>query len=477
MRIHCSLSRPVIVLVLALGLVLPPGAAQGILDVGPPMPPVWEQVNKFSPEGGDEDGEAEGDLIDRYFGSAVEIDGDLMVVGSAFDPCSSAGAHVYEQEAGTWQHQVRLHPQDPASFSGDGCRGFGNDVAVDAETRTVVVGDPGYGTDAQKDAGAAYVYQEVDGEWVQTARFRVNLTGDDQGGEHGPKFGEDVATDGDRLAIAAPHAQDSQGVIVVYRRTTTGWAEEVRLADLTQPNAHLGEPEIQGDTLVAGAGNVEKVLSFERTSDGWSHEQTLRSPPNDGLPRPDTGTCFGFSLALHEETLAVGEPCWKTAEEAWGGLLYSGRVDVYTRSATGWQLETKLTSGEPTPGEDFGKDVALADGLLVAGAPFSPSGVGPAAMGAAYVFAEDGGDWERQTRLVANDTSPPDEFGFAVGAYPNGVAVGAPRDDNRRDGAPEVVNDDGSLPPPYGTSGFRAGSVYVFAPMDDPLRTPTPDRS
>ena len=138
------------------------------------------------------------------FGYSVAVDGDTVVVGAyqhdiTDDQDITSGdagaAYVFTEVDGVWSELVKLTASVPAP--GDY---FGYSVAVDGDV--VVVGAPtGDRTDTGgntiTDSGAAYVFTKVSGVWSQAAK----LTASD--GAANDEFGVSVAIEGDTVVVGA----------------------------------------------------------------------------------------------------------------------------------------------------------------------------------------------------------------------------------------------------------------------------------
>jgi uncharacterized protein (TIGR03382 family) len=108
----------------------------------------WARVQVLAPldaEGGDR------------FGFAVATAGELAVIGAPGKDGARGAAYVFERMAGVWMQTAKLVIADlrgPGDY-------FGAAVAIEPER--ILVG--AYGRDAQ--AGAAYVFERPGGKWVQ----------------------------------------------------------------------------------------------------------------------------------------------------------------------------------------------------------------------------------------------------------------------------------------------------------------------
>lgn len=106
---------------------------------------------------------------------------------------------------------------------------------------------------------------------------------------------------------------------------------------------------------------------------------------------------LGQALDLEGDVLVAGGPT---------GLDF-GQVQIYRRAASGWVLETELTSPTVRNENGYGRSVALDGEMLLVGAP------GRGAGGEVHVYRSSGGSWELEQTLVG--PGPDNElFGMAV---------------------------------------------------------------
>lgn len=189
---------------------------------------------------------------DDWFGNAVDIAGDRIVVGAYRNDvtgCNSGSAYIfrYYPKIGVWIEEIRLVPSD--SEAGDW---FGVYVAIDGEV--CVVGATG-DDDNGSGAGAAYVYRYDVGaaQWIEEAKL---LASD---GESSDKLGH-VAIEGSVVVVGAPKhdfpARDA-GVAYVYTYdpAAASWDEQGMLvkSDNMQDDQFGGAVAIDGGLVIAGA--------------------------------------------------------------------------------------------------------------------------------------------------------------------------------------------------------------------------------
>lgn len=154
---------------------------------------------------------------------------------------------------------------------------------------------------------------------------------------------------------------------------------------------------------------------------------------------PEERQAFGSSVALVGDMAAVGAPGTDGPTED------AGAIYLYQRSDNGWRESGMLGLENVGVGAGLGYAVDLDDGWLAAGA----SGV-QNSRGAVYLYRQEGGAWQEQTRLLPPGTGS-DGFGFygATLDLDSGVLVaGAPGHDGEAEDAGLVMayrlTDDGN---------------------------------
>ena len=220
--------------------------------------------------------------------------------------------------------------------------------------------------------------------------------------------------------------------IDVTRQTVASFGQQAYLKAI---NADAGDlfgfsVAVSGDTLAVGAvgeGGVDNITPdagavyvFSRDDNGmWRPQGFLRAI------NADTRDQFGFSVALSDDTLAVGA----VGE---GGVDNSqpdaGAVYVYTRDDNGeWRQRGFLKALNADTRDHFGFSVSLSGDILAVGA-VGEGGVDNRTpdAGAVYVFGrDDNGEWRPQDFIRAFNGDAGDSFGGAVALSGDTLAVGA----------------------------------------------------
>lgn len=156
------------------------------------------------------------------FGVAVDLSGDLAVVGepgSDVSGADSGAVHTFTRSAGVWSNSQTL--TGTGLTAGDG---LGSSVATDGTL--IVAGAPTRDHNSQPDSGAAFLYTYSVSSFAFTQIFSA------AGSASGDRAGAAVDVQGRRVVVGLPNADVSSfadaGAVVVYGFTGTAWAEETR---------------------------------------------------------------------------------------------------------------------------------------------------------------------------------------------------------------------------------------------------------
>ncbi len=135
------------------------------------------------------------------------------------------------------------------------------------------------------------------------------------------------------------------------------------------------------------------------------------------------GDWLGYDIAISGNTALVGAPKADILNQVDAGAVY-----VYVRVLDNWELQTKLVASDVEAGDHFGWSVSISGDTAVIGS-YLEDNAGGVAAGSAYVFDRTGTSWTQTTKLIANDGSISDWFGWSVRIDNNFIAIGAPLDD------------------------------------------------
>ena len=181
------------------------------------------------------------------FGRAVSLDGDHVLVGAWQDDEQgffTGAAYVFVNDGG-WVEEDKLVADDAAAF-----RWFG--LSLDLDGAVAIVGAYGDEEGGGLEAGAAYVFELHEGQWVQADK----LVADD--GAPNARFGWSVAIDGASAWVGAVHDSEAgpeAGAAYYFRYAVGGWIQRAKIApDGGGEGAELGSGIAANDDIaVVGA--------------------------------------------------------------------------------------------------------------------------------------------------------------------------------------------------------------------------------
>jgi hypothetical protein len=309
--------------------------------------------------------------------------------------------------------------------------GAGDDFGrrVDISGDTAVVGS--WEDDAPTNSGSVTVFRYIRGAWMveQTLVAPVPASGD--------RFGAAVALEGDVLIVGAPEDDDfgsNAGLAYVFHRADGVWALETTLKNESPAaNDQFGwSLALSGETLAVGARlddepatNTGAVVVFLRSEAGvWTQQAKFKGVDTAASDQ------FGYSVALHDDTLVVG------AFNDDDGGIDSGGAFVFMRSDGVWSQQAKLIPADLSPSDLYGSAVAVEADRAVVGSPQDDDGATDA--GSAYVFERNGAAWGLEAKLAPKDPNAQERFGLAVAIDASRIVVGAPGDNSNAIGAGSV---------------------------------------
>lgn len=266
--------------------------------------------------------------------------------------------------------------------------------------------------------GAVYAFESVGGSWSFVQKI---LSPDPQ---FQPLFGASLAVSGDRFIVSAPYsslAATAAGAAYVFRWVGTSWVLEQRLLPPIGPQAgeadHFGwRVGLESTRAVVSAPDVD--TSGIDTGLVWIYEwDGVEWTPSAMLSAPDAspGDEFGRSLAVWEDKVLVGAPF---ANDASTGAAYA-----FEKTDEGWTQTAKLEPPQVVEDLNFGMQVALnGNHAMVYASGDDTAGTG---AGAVWLFVDDGESWTRVAKIVGPDIKAFDSFGGAIALGPSRAVIGA----------------------------------------------------
>jgi hypothetical protein len=367
---------------------------------------------------------------DDFFGNAVSVSGNVMVVGSLYDDdggTDSGSAYVYRHNGSNWVEEQKLTASDAAADDF-----FGYSVSVSGDV--IVVGAI-LDEDGDFNSGSAYVYRYNGSSWVEEQKLTASGAAADD------LFGYAVSVNGDVIVVGSlydDYGDRYSGSAHVYRHNGSSWAEEQKLigsdADVDD---HFGTSvSVSGDVIVVGAYldfvdgySKGSAYVYRHNGSSWVEEQKLIA--NDAA----ANDYFGISVSVSGNVIIIG------ASNDDDGGRYSGSAYVYRHDGSSWVEEQKLTASDADVDDLFGYSVSVSGDVIIVGALEDDDG--GFNSGSAYVYRHNGSSWVEEQKLIASDAAADDLFGISVSVSGDFIVVGA------------FFDDDG---------GADSGSAYVYTP-------------
>jgi hypothetical protein len=215
-----------------------------------------------------------------YFGASISIDGSTVVVG-AFDAkvgtnTGQGAAYVFVKPTAGWTNMTETAKLTASDGIMDNF--FGYSVSISGST--VVAGAPHVTLGTSYDQGAAYVFVEPTGGWVsmtQTAKLTST-------GLQGDQLGQSVSINGSTVAAGAPYVaiggNYAEGAAYVFVEPTGGWVDMTQTAELTVSagvaDQYLGlSIATNGSTVIVGAPGINSfqgaAFIFAEPTGGWAN--------------------------------------------------------------------------------------------------------------------------------------------------------------------------------------------------------------
>ncbi len=244
-----------------------------------------------------------------------------------------------------------------------------------------------------------------------------------------PNFGNCVAINNGIIAVGSEIDEDDNneiGSVYLYDASIGALLHELQSTDSTVLDEFGTAVDIDNNTVVVGASadaDSGAVYLFDATTG----VQTAKLVPSD-LAALDH---FGISVAIDNNIIAVGS-IWNDENGPNAGAVY------LFDATTGAQL-FKVFPDTPATFLEFGRKIALSDGILAVGSPKSNVQGAGIESGAVYLFDTTTG--AQLDILTPDDIDNYDQFGTSIAIGEGMVIAGAIGDDDR---------------------GESSGSAYIF---------------
>ncbi len=380
---------------------------------------------------------------DDFFGDAMAISGDTIVIGAQSENSAATGvngnqtdnsapkagaAYVFRRQGKIWKQEAYLKASNTRMD-----HHFGVSVAISGDTivigatgdRSNATGINGNQTDTSAPgAGAAYVFRRQGKTWKQEAYVKASNT------DAVDFFGRSVAVSGDTIVVGA----------------------------YNEASAAMG---VNGDQADNSASATGAAYVFGRQPDGqWSQIAYLKA--SNAVAQGIFPLHFGLAVAVSGNVIVVGAP------DENGVAVQAGAAYVYRRFGNSVSPQVAyLKASNPDASDRFGSSVAVSGDHIVVGATGERSNAtgvngdqtnnSASNAGAAYVFkfGLSGGmtAWHPTAYLKASNTAAGNLFGLNVAISGDTIAVSAPGETSLSTGVNGSQTQGGA---------FGVGAAYVF---------------
>jgi len=346
-------------------------------------------------------------MIDQ-FGTSVDISGDYAVIGT-----NRAEAVYVFQKNGTNFSETQIL----TASNGSNNNRFGRSVSIDGNR--ILVGAPR----RSNSRGSAYVFELMNGQWVETFEFVGPNRFIRGGGQVGNDFGQSVLISGDYAIIGATgESSNVAGSVYVYKYNGSQWVQETRLfaSDVNSRNNFGSSTQILNNRIYVGAPFGAGAV-YEYVFDGMDWVENNKITPLD----PPT-FAFGNQVDVNSENLFIA------ARNDGSVAQLGGAAFVYSlNSSDEWVQTQELFSSDLEMNDQFGYAMDLHDDSLVI----------TSFRNKAYLFKEVSDGWREVKMMSPSEDVSSDIFGFSAALENESILIGSILNENQMGAVFTFIND------------------------------------
>ncbi len=250
-------------------------------------------------------------------------------------------------------------------------------------------------------------------------------------------LGKSVAVSANRMVVGGDLASGRLGAVYIYQREGEGneWIFQQQLtANDGVRHDHFGfsvDIDPTGNLIVVGAyahdlklnllqdvGAVY-IFKYNKEINNWEQIEKFTSP------EPQLKGYFGYSVAIDQGVVIVGEPYHRNDIESNIGKVYVFHP-IINENKVNWSRHFGLVPNKTTSA-NFGWSVDIRNGRIIVGSPGDYNYQGSSYI---YSWSEEKENFKLESVLTAYDKTENDYFGFSVGISHDHAVVGAFGDDD-----------------------------------------------
>ncbi|MGK7393191.1 MAG: hypothetical protein ACNS62_01415 [Candidatus Cyclobacteriaceae bacterium M3_2C_046] len=215
----------------------------------------------------------------KSFGYSVAIHQDQVLVGAT----GENAVYIYQKDpGGQWLFKNKLNA--------DSNEAFGSSISLD--DNQLIIG----ATENQEyasGAGAAYIYQLIDGEYIPEQK----ILGEEANGH----LGNSVAIRQNQAFIGAFYSQ-GQGEVFLYEKNESEWHQKTSFAPDRNDNTYGfgNDLALNGDLLVIGDYIKNSIYIYRESGTEWQMQEKITPPDSEDED------LFGKSISVYDQQVLVG---------------------------------------------------------------------------------------------------------------------------------------------------------------------------
>jgi len=198
------------------------------------------------------------------------------------------------------------------------------------------------------------------------------------------------------------------------------WEEIIKFESSdSELNPYLGsDVAVDGDIAVVGVdGTSQKntVVVFQKEEGNWVEQQIILHPdyydPIYGFP--STGDAFGVAVAISGDYLAVGALGHSYDENGENNIARAGAVYIFKREGGLWEYQQKVVANNRLVNGFFGAKIAMDEDRIIVGMS-ADRDENQIRTGSVTVYKRNGNIWEQEQRIIPEDSVSSGAFGKQV---------------------------------------------------------------
>jgi hypothetical protein len=300
----------------------------------------------------------------KTFGSSVALSGNgtTALVKTVIESDAATDqeyVYVFRQSARGWNQTARLQPRERDEFAA-----FGNALAISDDGKTAIIGALAENNGRNPVTGGVYAFTQATSGWQR--QQRITATDNDSFDSFGNAVA--VSADGKTAVVGAYRDEDPNGVeagaAYVIQHTNTEWVQQTKLTASDGNIRDLFGSAVgisaDGRTVVVGAQRDESpngvdggsIYVFQQRESAWREQRKLVA--EDG----NAGDQFGSAVAVSADGAVIVTGAY--ADEAPNGE-FAGSAYTFSHRGFDWEQQRKLSAGDGDPFDAFGYAVAVAE--------------------------------------------------------------------------------------------------------------------